>query len=371
MTLSKDTYAFLSLLKAGLWNQKVQLPEAGSLDFNAIYQLAENQSVVGLVAAGIELIENYRVPKYDAVPFIGKAISLEQRNLAMNVFVTKLMDRLRGHDIYALLVKGQGIAQCYERPLWRSCGDVDLLLDNENYEKAKKLMLPMALDVQEEYFSFKHIGMTMEGGFLVELHGTLHTRLAKRVDKQIDLVQANAISKKNVRLWVNGDDYVFLPCPDDDVIFLFTHILHHFFIDGIGLKQICDWCRFLWTYHDQLNVGLLETRIRTMGLMSEWRAFAAMIVDYLGMPKDIIPLYSPAKSWSCKASIILNSMLTIGGQDPENERSHIFPKGKIRSATKKLLNLGRKVVVFPVDSIVFLNHFIVNGISLAFTKKSE
>ena len=41
------------------------------------------------------------------------------------------------------------------------------------------------------------------------------------------------------------DVQVFLPAPDCDVVFLFTHILHHFFFEGIGLRQFCDLCRFL------------------------------------------------------------------------------------------------------------------------------
>lgn len=54
--------------------------------------------------------------------WIGEVQVIEQRNKAMNQFVAELIEKLRKADIYALLVKGQGIAQCYEKPLWRCSG---------------------------------------------------------------------------------------------------------------------------------------------------------------------------------------------------------------------------------------------------------
>lgn len=88
--------------------------------------------------------------------------------------------------MYTVHVKGPGIAQCYEKPLWLACGDVDLILSDDNYKKAKSGLLPLAIDVENEYEEIKHIGMTMPGGFVVEFHGTLHSRLSKRVDEVND-----------------------------------------------------------------------------------------------------------------------------------------------------------------------------------------
>lgn len=54
---------------------------------------------------------------------------IEQRNVAQNQFIGALIQKLNATGIKALLVKGQGIAQCYEKPLWRKSGDVDLFYD--------------------------------------------------------------------------------------------------------------------------------------------------------------------------------------------------------------------------------------------------
>ena len=84
----------------------------------------------------------------------------------MNAFIASLIGRMQAAGIYALLVKGQGIAQCYEKPEWRACGDVDLFLSEENYVKAKAFLLPMASSFEEEFVREKHLGMTIDGWVL-------------------------------------------------------------------------------------------------------------------------------------------------------------------------------------------------------------
>jgi hypothetical protein len=122
----KSIQAFLALLRAGLWEQAVANIN-DKVDWERVYQLAEEQSVVGLVLAGIE--HSYVKPPQDLLlQWIGEVQIIEQQNKAMNEFVASLIKKLRKEDVYTILVKGQGIAQCYERPLWRSSGDVDLLL---------------------------------------------------------------------------------------------------------------------------------------------------------------------------------------------------------------------------------------------------
>lgn len=127
-SLDKNTQAFLELVKAGLWEKEVWLAPYEPIDFKETFRLAQEQSVIGLVAAGVERVVDIKVPKEIVFQFVGTTMQLEQRNLSMNRFVTKLFGKFKEKGVYALLVKGQGIAQCFERTLWRMAGDVDLLI---------------------------------------------------------------------------------------------------------------------------------------------------------------------------------------------------------------------------------------------------
>lgn len=369
-TVNNNQQAFFELLRAGLWEKEARLSAFDSVDYAAILRLAEEQSVVGLVAAGLEHVQDVKVPREVALTFAGDTLQIEQRNKAMNAFVAGLIEQLRAADVFALLVKGQGIAQCYERPLWRSAGDVDLLLDDVGYEKAKKLLLPLATRVESEFTFMKHVGMTLDG-WVVELHGTLHSRLSKRIDNEIDKVQESVWSNGEFRVWQNGNTDVYLPAPDADVFFVFTHFLHHFFLEGLGLRQICDWCRLLWTFAGEIDVRLLERRLLDARLMSEWRAFAALAVDWLGMQAAAMPLYCGDSRWSRKGDRILLDVLRKGNFGRNDERGssglqRSYLVRKFVSAWRHLGELLRHFWIFPWDSVGFFGRVLCTGLNAAF-----
>lgn len=359
--------AFFALLKAGLWEQDVRLSQLGKIDFQEVYRLAEEQSVVGLIAAGLEHVVDMKVPKVDVLTFVGSALQIEQRNLAMNYYIGVLIDKMHESGIYAILLKGQGVGQCYDRPLWRSSGDIDLLLDLENYEKAKAFLVPIASTVENEYTYLKHLGMTI-GEWVVELHGTFLSRLSWRIDKEIEAIQDKVISGGEVRIWKNENTDVFLPSADNDVLFSFTHILRHYFFEGIGLRQICDWCRLLWTYRAEIDVALIEKRLKKMGLMTEWKSFAAYAVDWLGMPVEAVPLYDKDPRWSKKAQRINVFVLSVGNFGHKQRRNfdgQPYLWRKFVSFWGRLSDMLRHFAVFPKDSVLFFCGVLRSGLHAA------
>ncbi len=300
---------FLDLVRAGLWEQKCYLKEAGNIDFNGLYKLATEQSLLGLILAGFEH-SDLTLPKEMLWQWIGDVQMIEQRNTEMNAFVAKLMENLNNAGVYALLVKGQGIAQCYERPKWRASGDVDLFL-NRDYCKAVEYLSTKASSIDEEIPYKKHKAMTI-ASWDIDLHGSLRSGLWEKLDDVIDEVQDDIFYNGRVRLWENGNTKVYLPNADEDIVIVFAHILQHFYRGGIGLRQVCDWCRLLWTFKDSIDKRLLEERIRKMGALSEWRSFAALAVNILGLPKEAMPFYSSFWLWRWKSHRILDLIMEMG-----------------------------------------------------------
>lgn len=370
--------AFFALLQAGLWEKDVRLVPYGEIDFSAILDLAEEQSVVGLLAAGIEHVVDGRPAKKDVLQFIGRTVQLEQRNQAMNYFIGVLVEKMREAGITVLLVKGQGVAQCYERPLWRSCGDVDFLVDEENFDKALEYLTPLAQHVDREESYSRHIGMTIDP-WIVELHGSLRCGLSPKMDKVIDELQAESCGKGNVRIWKDGETDVLLPEVNNDILFIFTHFLKHFYKGGIGLRQICDWCRLLWTYRDSIDVALLEQRLRRMGLMSEWKAFGAFAVEYLGMPLEAMPLLNENddsagssqvnEKLRRKAERICSFVMEVGNFGHNRDTSYY---GKYPFLVRKAISMGwrigdlfRHARIFPLDSLRFFPKLMFDGVRSA------
>ena len=118
MKLDYNQQAFFELLRAGLWADRDEFQVSssstseaakpsvkfyGSVDWEKVYQLAEEQSVIGVVLAGIDWFKvhdsRFTIPQEVLLQWIGEVQMIEQQNLAMNKFVAQLIEKLRKNDI--------------------------------------------------------------------------------------------------------------------------------------------------------------------------------------------------------------------------------------------------------------------------------
>ena len=379
--MTQNVQVFLELVRAGLvpvHGEGCMVRESfhEGVDWGEVYLLAEEQSVIGLVAAGIEAVQgewlkvhgSSLVPQAVALQFVDQTLQIEQRNKAMNAFVAELIELLRKEDVYAVLVKGQGIAQCYEKPLWRSSGDVDLLLSEDNYEKAKAFLAPQASSVDQEGVYAKHIGMTING-LVVELHGRLRCGLSGKLERVLDEIQKDTFYGGSVSSWNNDGVQVFKLSKENEVFYVFAHFLGHFYKGGIGLRQICDWCRLLYTYRDSLNYGLLESWIRKAGLVSEWKAFYNLATKYLGMSDEFQvsgSMFQVDSQFEKKAERIMEFILEVGNFGHNRDMS-FYKEGsylgqKVRSFGRRMGDLWNHLMIFPMDTLRFFPRIMWNGV---------
>lgn len=378
----RNTRVFFELVRAGLWERDVELQDCGDIDFAEVFRLGEEQAVLGLVAAGLDQVKGQKPPKEEVLKVIGKMVQLEQRNSAMNRFIGELVSRMRKLGIYTLLMKGQGVAQCYERPLWRSSGDIDFFLSDENYAKADAYLMPLASSVEKDMGG--HHGMTIDG-WGVELHNSLHGGISKRINRVLDKINQESFYEGKVRSWMNGKVSVFMLSRENEILYGFCHFLNHFYKGGLGLRQICDWCRLLWTYRSELDVKVLEARVKEMGLMSEWKAFGAFAVEYLGMPIEAMPLFIKFRDESVecrgrlkvkelnkykkKADRILDFVMMAGNfghnRDMSYQSKYPYVIRKFFSMRMRIIDLIRHSRIFPLDSLKFFPKIISDGVSSA------
>lgn len=185
----------------------------------------------------------------------------------------------------------------------------------------------------------------------------------------MDDVLRETFEKGSVRIWKDGETEVLLLAVENDVFYVFTHILQHFYKGGIGLRQICDWCRLLWTYRSELDVAKLEGRLRLAGLMTAWRAFGAFAVEYLGMDAAAMPFYSDAAKWKRKASRIRDFVLMSGNFGHNRDHSYFekypYLMRKCVSFGRRVGDLTRHAWIFPIDSLRFSPRIMWNGIRSA------
>lgn len=374
MTKTSDCKdAFLALLRDGLWKDYESVSgEWLAVSKAEVLRLAEEQSVLGLVTAGLEKLPSDVFPLTEKLAFLGKCQLIEQRNEAMNQFIAGLVVQLNKNGIYVLLVKGQGIAQYYKKPLWRTSGDIDFFFDIDDFYLAKSFFDNCSGQIGKEHLKNKnqlHISYQLNG-WTVELHGTMHTNLSKKIDKVIDSVQEVTFRNHEVSVWQNDKTGVLIPYADNHLIFIFTHFLKHFFQGGIGLRQICDWCRLLWVCKDVIDKDLLYVRLSRMSLLSEWKTFGYFAVNYLGLPSEAMPFYE--ECYRKRSEKVLSYILETGSfghnKDISYQRKQKGVLRKVTTFSRQVKDSCRLACIFPKDAPLFLCRYFVNGIRVAFVK---
>ena len=107
---------------------------------------------------------------------------------------------------------------------------------------------------------------------------------------------------------------------------------------------------------------LLESRLRGMGLMPEWKGFAALAVGYLGMPADAMPLYSDAPKYRRKADRICRLVLQTGNMGHNIDQSYRtkYPGlvAKVITFFRRLGEFARLTVIFPENAVGFFATYL-------------
>ena len=179
---------FLTLLRAGLWDHVADTTDLHDIDWKAIYTIADEQTVVGLVADAIGKLPDTVMPAIEEkVDFILDKPNIEKSHLKLNKRARQVVQFLNEHEIPSVLLKGQGVAQNYIHPTSRTCGDIDLYVGKKNYEKTIALLKPLSDDPDaplEE--TVKHASFD-----LAEVHVEIH-KMVSTLDsrKRDDFLQA-------------------------------------------------------------------------------------------------------------------------------------------------------------------------------------
>jgi hypothetical protein len=355
---------FFALLRSGLWGSSPALPEAEpSLeDWKKIYGLSMAQTVVGLVTDGAAACPAGFVPKAVSLKLMSSLVSTEKLNSVLNSNVSRFVSLLEEHGVQPVLVKGQAVAQCYIHPGGRMPGDIDLVISPSQYEAAKAVIAPIADEVGIESAFNLHFG-AMFGELELELHGTVRTSLGRRINDVLDAAQAGLHKEGGCRFWDCLGTQVRIPSIDFDALFIFTHLLQHFYCGGLGLRQLCDWARVLHTHCGSIDLALLESRLAKMGLLDEWKAFVLFLVRYLGLPQEEAPLYD--ERFSAKADKLWRYIERVGNfgrsKRLRDRSKDPYLIRKIESLAVNSQDFFHHLSIFPLDSLRFFWQYFKIG----------
>ncbi len=291
----KKTYAqTIALLRSGLSGEAPALPLfEGDVDWREIYSLSASQTIVSIVTDGISNIPDHLKPRIeDLEPFLADTLAVEMRNGQMDRFLVNIMDNLENRGFTPVLLKGQGLAVNYPVPSHRQCGDIDLLAPVSEYREQVGLLAAKAGRVDGEYSEILHQGM-MFGNIEVEVHGSIRTIFSPSLDRKLDAALERLFRDRDFSEVTIEGRGIRVPGDVFNAVYIFLHMFRHYFSGGVGLRQITDWARFIHSKRNSLDREKLKAVLEDLGLMGAWKVFGAFAVEYLAIPEESVPFYSP------------------------------------------------------------------------------
>ena len=229
---------YIEFLRYSLNPSMPQTTEFQNIDWKAMLAWAESQAIVGIIYQGIlRAGKNVTIPFDLLMEWIGYA---QQINVQNNVINNKCADVVREYSnlgYNCMILKGQGNAQYYPEPLSRTPGDIDVLISSD--VKRDEITQYVLKGKKVTGHHYHHIEYN-EDGIQVEVH-------------YYACSQNNPIYMRRLNIWLDArstpinvdlseaEDSILVPSWEYNVVYQLAHMMHHFFDEGIGLRQMIDY----------------------------------------------------------------------------------------------------------------------------------
>ena len=217
------------------------------MDWQKLYSFASKQAILGLCFDGIERLGKEYPDELRLNPigrellmtWMGKAQQIRRQNRKVNLVASKLFSMLREDGMRCCVLKGQGNALMYPNPYSRTSGDIDVWIDASRERIMEYAQKKFEL---EDDIRLQHLETSLDG-VPVELHffpcsmnnPIYHARLQKWFRRNTDLQCSHIVGLPDEA----GD--IAIPTTAFNVVYQLTHLYHHFFDEGIGMRQIIDY----------------------------------------------------------------------------------------------------------------------------------
>ncbi len=354
MLKKRITEVFFFLLRSGLWEENnldlTTLPLSEE-EWAEIYKISVNQTVECIVFDGIQkLSAENQPPKALLLSWAVRVEKHGQRNELMNDTIIQLHSVFKQNGIEPILLKGQGIAKCYDNPLRRVCGDIDLFFDDKiTYEKAFKTIKDKEIEISSM------AGFSAEyklNGFDVEHHQNLfdiHNPFVHRVLRRIREHENTNYTTLNI-----NNQTVKLPSVIETIIQANSHILKHLLSFGIGIRQLCDSARLYYYYHKDLKNNSLDVTYKKLGIKKWVDLLHVLLVKYIGLKESYLP-YSIGQGK--EADWMMEDILVAGNFGFHNEKfqdkESLLDGIRVNKKARIWNNFIKYVKVTPSEAIWF------------------
>ena len=331
----------LDILANNLFNagRKIDLNEG---NLNAVWCEAYAQAVTLMAFHNSK--EN--ILKSDKCEYIRKKLT---QTLADNAKVdfehVRICNIMKNAGIPCTILKGFASALYYPDPLMRSMGDVDFLVDTDDFEEASKVLAENGYESNGKNHDVHDVflGKVCRCEMHFQPSGIPHGKAGVKVRKYLSGLLENSEAKKTEL----GD--ITVPSTYHHGLIILLHMCHHLTGDGLGLRHLCDWAVFLNTVGEANFIETFEKTFKDIGLWEFAKIMTFISCEYLGLT---------GMNWAMDADKKLADYILIdiiiGGNFGQKHADRSHESLLISSKNEKGTSMLRQFFI-SANSIVYKN----------------
>ena len=289
LDVSNNEGALFALLRLGLGTggAATDVPALSAEDWERLYSMAGEQSVLGIAYAGIERLPKDAQPPMElAFQWASEAETVRGHNRLVNAEASRLTELFAAAGRKTAVLKGPANAMLYPDPLSRQCGDIDLWVEGGR-ESVLALLKEKNLVADEGsltklYTAPHHVDLAPgPDGIHVEVHfdpssGNLNPFSNRRMMRFLAAEIAEA---------GEAPGGFCVPSMRFALVMQMSHIQRHFLEEGIGLRQVVDYYVLLRN-STEADRDEVAARLRAFGVSHMAGALMWVLGEKLGLERD-------------------------------------------------------------------------------------
>ena len=336
-----NNQAYIDFIKYCLAEEKTLPLSVREIDWKDFFGFCSKQAILGVVLEGMNqaVRDVLNVSTEILLEWIGTCEMIRHQNSVLNKQCEELQRLFAKGGFNSCILKGQGNARMYPNPAGRMPGDIDIWIDGEK-EEIKKYVHSIVSDAHSGYkdVAFQYKGTSVEAHFIPSYLNNF--KYNKRYQKYIAENRERQFANK-----VQIDDGVTISVPTDDfnVIYQMAHLYHHFFCEGIGMRQFIDYFYILKREYIKSKQEEVRNFFKVFGMESFAKGVMWIEKEILGLERQYL-IVEPDERLG---QLFFKEMLTYGNFNNEN----MIGKSATRVKISNTFRPFRYLLSFPAASM--------------------
>lgn len=343
---------FIMMLRSAVTAEPINSFAMTPYEYKAIMEMAKKQAVEGLIIES--MINNHvKLQKKCVISMMKMKNAIAAENRRLNKRAIEIGNIFEKAGFRYAIVKGQGNALLYPNQMSRVPGDIDIWVEG----KRKEISHFVKSQFPDAEGGELHIDYPIFKDTTVEVHFKPCLLCSPFSDRKLQKwIRTNSETQFSNRVQLpEADGEVCISTIEFNVVQQMTHVMHHFFTEGIGLRQIVD---YFYVLKNTKHNNNFEKIFKRTGMLTFARGMMWVENHLFGLD-DTYLLVKPNEK---VGKIIFLEIMEGGNFGRHDERYSKRKEGKFSRVSTDIKRLIKLIPTFPSEALWAIERKGVNQV---------